>query len=143
MAPMTAASRTNDSAQNGSRYGSKMLSLSSAVETGAARLELIVAEAVDQHVRHDAEHQQGNRDAERPVLVVEVGLAADACAGQHDAEQEQDHHRADVDEHLGDRDELGGQQQVLGRGAGHHDDQRQRGVDDVAAAHDVDARRRS
>ena len=60
------------------------------------------------------------------------------AAGQHDAEQEQDHHRADVHEHLGDGDELGGQQQVLRGGAGHRRDQRQRGVHDVAAAHDVD-----
>ena len=54
--------------------------------------------------------------------------------GEHDAEQEQHHHRADVDEHLGDGDELGRQQQVLRGGAGQHDDQRQRGVHDVAAA---------
>ena len=59
---------------------------------------------------------------------------ADAGAGEHDAEQEQDHHGADVDEHLGDGDELGGQQEVLRGGAGHHDHQRQRGVHDVAAA---------
>ena len=81
-----------------------------------------------------AEHQQRDRDAERPALVVEVGLATDAGAGEHDAEQEQHHHGADVHEHLGDGDELGGQQQVLRGGAGHDGDQRQRGVHDVVAA---------
>ena len=66
------------------------------------------------------------------VLVVEVALAADLGAGEHGAEEEQHHHRADVDEHLRDGDELRRQQDVLRGRAGEHDHQPERGVDDVA-----------
>ena len=44
MAPMTAASSTNDSAQNGSRYGPKMRSLTAWVGIGVASAgQLLVA----------------------------------------------------------------------------------------------------
>ena len=87
---------------------------------------------------HDAEHDQSDRDADGEVLVVQVGVAAEAGAGEHHAEEEQHHHRADVDEHLGDGDELGSQQDVLRGGTGHHDHQRERGVNDVAVGDDTD-----
>ena len=59
-----------------------MQSLSSAGgHLGRAGSRAVVAEAVDQHVASDAEHQQRDRDAERPVLVVEVGLRADLAPG--------------------------------------------------------------
>jgi hypothetical protein len=59
-------------------------------------VQTIVAEALQQHIDHCTQHQQRHRDADGPVLVVEIGLASDAGAREHHTEQEQDHDRADV-----------------------------------------------
>ena len=57
---------------------------------------------------------------------------------KHDAEQEQHHHRPDVDKHLRDGHELGRGEDVLRRDTGEHEHQPQRGVNDIVRAHDPD-----
>ena len=87
--------------------------------------------------------KQRDRDTDRPPLVVGVGLVTDRGAGEHDAEQEQHHHGADVDQDLRDGDELGRGEDVLGGDATEHDDQPQRGVDDVLGRDDPERTRRA
>ena len=55
-------------------------------------------------------------------------------AREHDPEQEQHDHRADVDEHLHPGDELLAEQDELRGAAREHDDEEQRGVHDVLAS---------
>ena len=76
------------------------------------------------------------------VVVEAPAFATHRGAREHDAEEEEDDHRADVDQHLDPRDELGDQQDVLRRRAGQHDDEEQRRVHDVVRAHDPDRRAR-
>ena len=97
-----------------------------------------LVDAVEHGPGEHAEQQHGDRDAERPRRVVDVAVAADLGPRQHDAEQEQHHHRADVDEHLRDGHELGRGEDVLRRDTGEHEHQPQRGVNDVVRGHDPD-----
>ncbi len=102
-----------------------------------------VVEGVEDHPRQHHEQHHGDRDADAPVRVVEVALDADLGAREHDAEQEQHHHRADVHEDLRHADELGGGEDVQRGHAGEHDDEPQRGVHDVVGRHDADRGERS
>ncbi len=79
-----------------------------------------------------------DEQSDRPLPVVEIVGAADASAGEHGAEEEQHDDGADVDQHLRDRDELGSEQHVLGRGTAEHDHEPERGVHDVVRRHDAD-----
>src|SRR4051812_47837526 len=94
---------------------------------------------VPQGPAHGEQEQQAD-DAADDLLggaVVEVVAGAELGPGQHDAEQEQHDDGADVDEHLADGHELGGQQDVLGGHAGEHDDQVEGGVHDVLGGDDA------
>ena len=79
----------------------------------------------------DAEQEQGDDGGQPPLVVVEVLGRAERGPGEHDAEQEQHDDGADVDQDLGDGDELGRQQDVEAGRAGQHDDQVQGGVHQV------------
>ena len=63
-------------------------------------------------------------------------------AREHDPEQEQHDHRADVDEHLHPRDEFLAEQEELTRAAGEHDHEEQRRVHDVLRRDDTDGAQR-
>src|ERR1700674_375973 len=104
-----------------------------------AELDLLPAEGVDEERDEHTEDEERGDDGAPTLVVVEAGtLTAHRRPGEHDPEQEQDDHRADVDEDLDPGDELGGEQDVLGRGAGEDDDEEQRRVDHVAGSNDAD-----
>src|SRR5260370_39782263 len=106
---------------------------------GVAELDLLAAEGVDEERDEDTEDKEGGDDGAPSLVVVEArSLTAHRRSGEHDAEQEQDDDGADVDQDLDPGHELGGQQDVLGRGASEDDDQEQCRVDDVAAPDDAD-----
>ena len=77
------------------------------------------------------------------LLVVDADRRLpDAAPGQHDAEEEQHDDGADVDEYLGDGDELGAEQEEQRGHAGEHDDEVERGVHDVLGGDDAERARR-
>src|SRR5260370_6194710 len=89
-----------------------------------AELDLLAAEGVDEQRGEDTEDEEGGDDGPPPLVVVEAGsFTAHLGPGEHDAEQEEDDDGADVDEDLDPGHELGGQQDVLGRGASEDDDE--------------------
>ena len=92
----------------------------------------------DEHLDEDRRRRGDRRDAvhARPAGPGRVGAAAEV--GDH--EQEHDHHRARVDEHLRGGDELGREQQVEHGQRGEVADQRQRRVERVREADDGDPR---
>src|SRR5579884_2064150 len=104
--------------------------------------DLSGAERVDEQEDQHAEDEQGRHRGRPALVVVEIRLSAHRRAREHDPEQEEDHDRTDVHEHLDPRDELRGEQDVLGRGAREHDDEVERGVHDVARPHDTERRAR-
>ena len=62
---------------------------------------------------HAEQDQRGDRRRPASCRACELLLAPDRRPGEHDAEQEQHDDGADVDEHLGDGDELGAEQDEL------------------------------
>ena len=84
-------------------------------------------------------------DDDRPTILACVGrcrarrTSPIGGPGEHDAEQEEHDDGADVDEHLGDGDELGRQQDELGGHAGEHHHQVERGVHHVLGGDHPDA----
>ena len=65
-----------------------------------------------------------------------------AAAEVSDDEEEHDHDRAGIDEHLRGRDELGRKEQVEDRERGEVPDQRERAVERVREEHDPDSGRK-
>src|SRR5437764_90168 len=60
-------------------------------------LELGVTPRLHEHDPEHAQEEQRDDRAERLLVVVEAGVASDRRARQHDAEQEEDDDRPDVD----------------------------------------------
>src|SRR5438270_2552866 len=106
----------------------------------AGDADLVVAEGIGEHGDHDTEEKEAGQGGQPPLVVVEGCVAPDRSPGEHGAEQEQHDDGADVDDHLDDEDELGGEEQVLGAGARQHDDQVEHGPHHVLGGHDLPRR---
>src|SRR5215216_2986294 len=103
---------------------------------GGLVLDPLAAEGVGQEQREGEEHAGPDHESPDPgPQGVVQDPAADRGPGQHDPEQDQDHDRAHVDDHLHEGHERGGQEQVDPGDAGQGDDQVEGRVDDVAAGH--------
>src|SRR5438270_4293224 len=103
----------------------------------AGDADLVVAEGIGEYGDHDTEQEQAGQGGQPPLVVVEGCVAPDRSPGEHRPEQEEHDDGADVDDDLHDEDELRGQQQVLGAGAGQNDHQIEHGSDDVLGRHDL------
>src|SRR5450631_1942547 len=104
-----------------------------------AEMDLLAPEGVDEQRDEDPKDEEGRHERAPPLVVVQaLSLAPHGSAGEHDPEQEQDDHRADVDEDLNPGDEFGCEQDVLGRRTSQDDDEEQRRVDDVAGPDHTD-----
>ncbi|GGO17354.1 hypothetical protein GCM10010116_35080 [Microbispora rosea subsp. aerata] len=97
------------------------------------------AETGDDHADEDRGGRDGDQYGGPPVAGIEAAGGPDGRTGQHDAEQQQHHDRAHVDQHLHPGDELGGQHQVAARERAEADDQPQRRVDELPGRDDQQA----
>ena len=104
------------------------------------------AEGVAIHCSHQLENQDAADSKARRQVFLEAGPhLGEVDVEHHHDEQEQHHHGTDVDEHQGDRQELGLQQHPDARGREERQDQEERGMhgatrrDDTERRHQQDA----
>ena len=135
---MRAASSSTPTTSNGIRYTRKIEFVIAVFGVGRAEVDLVVAERVEQQAaEHDRDQHRRQQRPEAEVVVHRLG-GVHRRLREHDAEQEQHDHRADVNEHLHPGDELRAEQDELRGAAREHDDEEQRRVHDVLRPHDAD-----
>src|SRR5207302_6771351 len=99
-----------------------------------------VAVGVGQHGDHEPDEEERGHRRQPLLVVVEVDVPPDRRTREHGAEQEEDDDGADVDDDLDHEDELLGQEQILGAGAGQNDHQIQHRPHDVLGRDDLPGR---
>jgi len=90
------------------------------VDRGGVLRQLLITKTITECIQHRHKQDDCDRNADEPVAIVEICLAANSCASEHGSEKEQHHDSTDVDENLRDRDKLSCQQDVLRRDTSKH-----------------------
>ena len=107
MAPISAASSSTDNASNGSTHDRNRASPALRAVPVVGSLPASFLMPATTTVTSGRPCQRHNdRDDPLHRSAVEIGRSSDRCASEHQAEEEKDDNRADIDEHLHPGDEL-------------------------------------